>query len=130
MSGFELSDDRSRLDVDRIHDWLANSYWSPGIARETVERAIANSHCLGGYRDGRQVCFARMITDRGGIPTHVDRILGSRFGVAAIDAASAGQSDVMTALRGETVEMVPLSEVAGKVKHVPDELLAVARALA
>jgi len=67
---------------------------------------------------------------RGGIPTHVDRILGSRFGVAAIDAASAGQSDVMTALRGETVEMVPLSEVAGKVKHVPDELLAVARALA
>lgn len=67
---------------------------------------------------------------RGGIPTHVDRILGSRFGVAAIDAASAGQSDVMTALRGESVEMVPLSEVAGKVKYVPDELLAVARALA
>jgi len=67
---------------------------------------------------------------RGGIPTHVDRILGSRFGVAAIDAASAGLSDVMTALRGETVEMVPLSEVAGKVKYVPDELLAVARALA
>jgi phosphofructokinase-like protein len=67
---------------------------------------------------------------RGGIPTHVDRILGSRFGVAAIDAASAGQSNVMTALRGERVEMVPLSEVAGKVKYVPDELLAVARALA
>ena len=39
---------------------------------------------------------------RGGIPTHVDRILGSRFGVAAIDAASRGQSNVMTALRGET----------------------------
>ena len=67
---------------------------------------------------------------RGGIPTHVDRILGSRFGVAAIDAASDGQSNVMTALRGERVEMVPLSEVAGKVKYVPDELLAVARALA
>ena len=67
---------------------------------------------------------------RGGIPTHVDRILGSRFGVAAIDAASNGQSNVMTALRGERVEMVPLSEVAGKVKYVPDELLSVARALA
>jgi 6-phosphofructokinase 1 len=67
---------------------------------------------------------------RGGIPTHVDRILGSRFGVAAIDAASAGQSNVMTALRGESVVMVPLSEVAGKVKYVPDELLSVARALA
>ena len=50
--------------------------------------------------------------------------------LAAIDAASGGQSNVMTALRGERVEMVPLSEVAGKVKFVPDELLAVARALA
>jgi phosphofructokinase-like protein len=66
---------------------------------------------------------------RGGIPSHVDRILGSRFGVAAIDAASQGMSNVMTALRGETVQMIPLDEVAGKVKYVPEELLAVARAL-
>lgn len=66
---------------------------------------------------------------RGGIPSHVDRILGSRFGVAAIDAASQGMSNVMTALRGETVQMISLDEVAGKVKYVPDELLAVARAL-
>ncbi|WP_028047942.1 6-phosphofructokinase [Cellulomonas sp. URHE0023] len=66
---------------------------------------------------------------RGGIPSHVDRILGSRFGVAAIDAATEGQSNVMTALRGESVQMVSLDEVAGKVKYVPDELLAVARAL-
>lgn len=66
---------------------------------------------------------------RGGIPSHVDRILGSRFGVAAIDAASEGQSNVMTALRGESVQMVSLDEVAGKVKYVPEELLAVARAL-
>lgn len=67
---------------------------------------------------------------RGGTPSPTDRILGSRFGVAAIDAISAGRSDVMTALHGETVELVPLSEVAGKVKRVPEELLAVARALA
>jgi 6-phosphofructokinase 1 len=67
---------------------------------------------------------------RGGIPTPTDRILGSRFGVAAIDAVARGESDVMTALRGERVELVPLSEVAGKVKRVPEDLLAVARALA
>ncbi|WP_426595632.1 6-phosphofructokinase [Cellulomonas sp. McL0617] len=66
---------------------------------------------------------------RGGIPSHFDRVLGSRFGVAAIDAASQGMSNVMTALRGETVQMISLDEVAGKVKYVPDELLAVARAL-
>lgn len=58
-----LSDDASRLDVPRIHGWLASSYWSPGIPLDTVERAIAGSHCLGAYRGGEQIGFARMITD-------------------------------------------------------------------
>jgi GNAT superfamily N-acetyltransferase len=59
----ELSDDRARLQVARIHAWLASSYWSPGVALELVERAIAGSHCLGAYRDDVQVGYARMITD-------------------------------------------------------------------
>ena len=67
---------------------------------------------------------------RGGTPTPEDRILGSRFGVAAIDAVTRGETGVMTALRGEDVVLVPLAEIAGKVKHVPDELLDVASALA
>jgi len=58
-----LSDDRARLDVERIHQWLASSYWSPGIERALVERAIAGSHCLGAYLAGEQIGFARMITD-------------------------------------------------------------------
>ncbi|GAA2248870.1 6-phosphofructokinase [Rarobacter faecitabidus] len=67
---------------------------------------------------------------RGGSPTPTDRILGSRFGVAAVDAINADKSDVMTALIGEHVELVSLQEIAGKVKTVPAELLQVARALA
>ena len=67
---------------------------------------------------------------RGGTPTPTDRILGSRFGVAAIDAITRGETNVMTALRGEDVTLVPLSEIAGKIKHVPADLLEVARALA
>jgi GNAT superfamily N-acetyltransferase len=63
MSDVTLSDDPALLDVGSIHGWLASSYWSPGIARELVERAMAGSHCLGAYRDGVQVGFARMITD-------------------------------------------------------------------
>jgi GNAT superfamily N-acetyltransferase len=63
MSDILFSDDKSLLDVARIHGWLASSYWSPGIARDLVERAIAGSHCLGAYRDGEQVGYARMITD-------------------------------------------------------------------
>ena len=59
----ELDDDKARLDVARVHAWLASSYWSPGIERALVERAIAGSHCLGAYRDDVQIGFARMITD-------------------------------------------------------------------
>jgi GNAT superfamily N-acetyltransferase len=58
-----LDDDTARLDVGRVHGWLASSYWSPGIERTLVERAMAGSHCLGAYRDGEQVGFARAITD-------------------------------------------------------------------
>lgn len=67
---------------------------------------------------------------RGGSPTPTDRILGSRFGVAAMDAVTAGETGVMTALRGEQVETIPLADIAGKVKMVPPELLRAARVLA
>lgn len=61
----ELSDDTTRIDVARVHGWLTGSYWTPGIARDQVERQIAGSHCLGAYDiAGVQVGFARMITDR------------------------------------------------------------------
>jgi GNAT superfamily N-acetyltransferase len=59
----ELDDDKARLDVARVHAWLTGSYWTPGISRELVERGIAGSHCLGAYRLGEQVGFARAITD-------------------------------------------------------------------
>ena len=59
-----LDDDPARLDLNAVHGWLAGSYWSPGIAPEAVARAVAGSHCLGAYADGRQVGFARAITDR------------------------------------------------------------------
>lgn len=67
---------------------------------------------------------------RGGTPTPYDRILGSRFGVAALDALSEGQSSVMTALRGEDIVLVPMAELAGKSNPVPPELLRVARLVA
>ncbi len=58
-----FDDNPARLDIARIHAWLASSYWSPGIARELVERAIRGSHQLGAYHDGEQIGFARAVTD-------------------------------------------------------------------
>ncbi|MGO4166056.1 GNAT family N-acetyltransferase [Novosphingobium sp. YAF33] len=61
----QLSDDAARLDIARVHGWLASSYWTPGVERAQVERQIAGSHCLGAYlADGTQVGFARVISDR------------------------------------------------------------------
>jgi len=67
---------------------------------------------------------------RGGTPTATDRILGSRFGVAAVDALSEGKTSVMTALRGEEIVLVPMAELAGKNKQVPRDLVRVASLLA
>ncbi|WP_349920979.1 GNAT family N-acetyltransferase [Aeromonas veronii] len=61
----EISDDKGRLDVPLIHRFLSEeAYWSPGIPFATVQRAINHSLCFGGYLDGQQVAFARVITDR------------------------------------------------------------------
>jgi GNAT superfamily N-acetyltransferase len=58
-----LDDNPARLDLARVHGWLSSSYWSPGITRDEVERAIAGSHVLGAYQMDQQVGFARAITD-------------------------------------------------------------------
>lgn len=58
-----ISADPAELDLALIHGFLSQSYWAAGIPRETVERALAHSICYGGYLDGRQVAFARAITD-------------------------------------------------------------------
>lgn len=60
---FFISTDRSKLDVGAIHSFLTRSYWAKGIPRETVVRSIANSMCFGIYSDGKQVGFARVISD-------------------------------------------------------------------
>jgi N-acetylglutamate synthase-like GNAT family acetyltransferase len=63
-SNFEISTDRRRLDVGMIYRFLSEqSTWAVGISRDIVERSIDNSLCFGGFVDGRQVAFARVITD-------------------------------------------------------------------
>ena len=63
---YTISDDPARLDFDVIHGFLSGeSYWARGRSRECVERSIENSLPFGVYRaDGRQVGFARVVTDR------------------------------------------------------------------
>ena len=53
---------------------------------------------------------------RGGTPNAFDRVLGTRFGVAAIDAVTRGEFGHMVALRGTNIEVVPLQEALAEPK--------------
>jgi GNAT superfamily N-acetyltransferase len=62
--GYIISTDKARFDVAAIHAYLTRSYWSPGIPRAVVEKAIAGALCFGLFSEQRnQVGFARAITD-------------------------------------------------------------------
>lgn len=63
---------------------------------------------------------------RGGTPTAFDRVLASRFGVAAVDAIHEGNFGKMVALKGLQIVPVPLEEALAKTKVVPDDLYAAA----
>src|SRR3954454_11162820 len=58
---------------------------------------------------------------RGGTPTAFDRVLATRLGVAAIDAAHEGRWGTMPALRGTRIELVPLTDAVAELRTVPPE---------
>jgi phosphofructokinase-like protein len=60
-------------------------------------------------------------TQRGGTPTPFDRVLATRFGLAAIDAAHNDAWGMMTALRATQIELVPLAEAVKQLRTVPVE---------
>ena len=63
---------------------------------------------------------------RGGTPTAYDRVLATRFGIAAIDAVHDGAFGTMVALRGDRIERVPIGDAVRELKTVDPELLEVA----
>ena len=90
----ELSDDPARLDLDRVHGWLATTYWSPGVARDVVERALAGSWAVGAYDGGTQVGVARLASDRATFAWLADVFVapearGAGVGRALVEAALA-----------------------------------------
>jgi N-acetylglutamate synthase-like GNAT family acetyltransferase len=62
--GFIISTEKEKLDIDLIHSFLNRTYWAEGISKETIRRSIEGSLCFGVFENGKQVGFARMITDK------------------------------------------------------------------
>jgi 6-phosphofructokinase 1 len=68
---------------------------------------------------------------RGGSPCAFDRVLGTRLGAAAVQAAAEGKFGTMVALRTPDIVLVPIAELAGKVRTVPpaSQLISAAEAI-
>jgi ATP-dependent phosphofructokinase / diphosphate-dependent phosphofructokinase len=70
-------------------------------------------------REARAVVLGHI--QRGGTPSPFDRVLATRFGLAAVDAVHDGRSGVMVALRGTDIVQVPLADATAQLKLVPVE---------
>jgi 6-phosphofructokinase 1 len=63
---------------------------------------------------------------RGGSPTAYDRVLGTRYGIKAVDVIHEGKTGMMVCLRGKDITAVPIAEALTKLKLVDPEMVATA----
>jgi ATP-dependent phosphofructokinase / diphosphate-dependent phosphofructokinase len=68
-------------------------------------------------------------TQRGGTPTAYDRMLASRYGVAAIDLVHAGKFGELVVLKGTEISHIPIADAIAKTRTVGEDLFAVVRGL-
>jgi len=61
----EITTDLSRMDLGRVHDWLARkSYWAGQMPRRVFDRALRGSLCFAAIKMDATVAFARVVSDR------------------------------------------------------------------
>jgi ribosomal protein S18 acetylase RimI-like enzyme len=65
FNDYELSDDATRLDLDRVCELLRDTYWAADRSREQIALSLRHSLCFGVFHGGLQVGFARVLTDHG-----------------------------------------------------------------
>lgn len=64
FDGFTIDTDKELLDLDAIQKFLVeDSYWARERTLEQTRTAIENSICFGVYHNGRQIGFARVVSD-------------------------------------------------------------------
>jgi len=63
MSSINISNDKDLLDVKFINDFISTTIWAKGRSLETMQTCIDNSLNFGVYLDGKQIGYARLVTD-------------------------------------------------------------------
>jgi len=59
-----ISDDKTKINHDKVYQLLQNSYWASKRSRQAIEISIDNSICFGLYLDNKMIGFARALTDK------------------------------------------------------------------
>ena len=105
------------------------------VGKEAITNELASNRLQGvaqlggvGYHVAREIgekidlevrCTVLGHTQRGGTPLAFDRVLGTRLGTEAVQAASEGKFGTMVALQAREIVLVPLKSLAGIVRQVP-----------
>ncbi len=76
---FSISTDKTKIDIEYVHQFLTQSYWSPGVPLETVKKAMDGSLCFSIYDKDKQMGYARMITDKATFAYLADVFIDEKF---------------------------------------------------
>lgn len=63
-NNYLISTDKDKIDITYVHAFLTQSYWSPGVQKDVVKKAMKGSLCFGVYKNEEQIGYARMVTDK------------------------------------------------------------------
>ena len=79
LDEFLISDDKTLIQPEIVFELFSKSYWAGERSLETIKKSIENSLCFGVYHVGKQVGFARCVTDYATIYWLADVIIDERF---------------------------------------------------
>jgi len=111
-----------KFDVERVCDLVGRRFASHFAPIIVVAEGAEPKGGVPSAEDDKLDAFGHV--QRGGTPTAFDRVLATRFGLHAIDAADAGRWGTMAALRGTEIKLVELTEATAELKTVPESLYA------
>ncbi|AET68289.1 acetyltransferase, N-acetylglutamate synthase [Desulfosporosinus orientis DSM 765] len=63
FEGYTINSDKTMISVDRVKEFLTDSYWAKDRAKEIIEKTIMNSLCYGVYNEDELIGFARVVSD-------------------------------------------------------------------
>ena len=76
---FVISDDRTKIQLDKVCQLLSTTYWAKERSKSVIEKSISNSICFGVYLGDNQIGFARCVTDYATVYWLADVIIDSDY---------------------------------------------------